>query len=81
MNLIDYTADLEIIVKYGGIELLTGFKKDVKADHLIHAIDSVNGLIVKDMETMIGKIIRSGDIEKWNTDFKKYTDKTYEGKI
>ena len=81
MNFVDYTANLEIIVMYGGIELLRGLKKDVKGDHLVHAIDVVNGWIVKDMETMILKIIQAGDIEKWNADFKKYTDKTYEGKI
>ncbi len=81
MNFVDYTADLVIIIEYGGVELLRSFKKDVKGDHLIHAVDLVNGNIVRSMEEMIKKIIAAGDTEIWNTDFKKYTDKTYEGKI
>ena len=81
MNFVDYTADLQVVVVYGGVELLRGIKKNVKGDHLIHAIDLVNGDIVTGMEEMIKKIIAAGDIEMWNTDFKKYTGKTYEGKI
>jgi len=80
MKFVDYIGDLEIIINYGGVELLRGFKKDVKGDHLIHGIDIVNGWIVTDMEGLYKKIIKAGDIEMWNTDFKKYTDKTYEGK-
>lgn len=81
MNFIDYTADLEVIVVYGGVELLRGYKKNVKGDHLIHAVDLVNGNIFTSMEEMVKKIIKAGDTEMWNTDFKKYTGKTYGGKI
>jgi hypothetical protein len=81
MSFLDEKGDLEVIINYGGIELLRGIKKDVKGASLIHAIDIVNGWIVKDMEIMIRKIIDAGDSARWNTDFKKYTDKTYEGKI
>jgi len=59
MNFIDYKGDLEISVNYGGKPLLKGIKTDVKGDHLIHALDVLNGEIITGMEELIKKITNS----------------------
>lgn len=65
MNFIDYKGNLEIIVNYGGEPLLKAVREDVKGDHLLHAIDILNGEIINGME----KILKT-KLSDWTSEFK-----------
>jgi len=73
MNFIDYKGNLEIIVNYGGEPLLKAVRDDVKGDHLLHAIDILNGEIINGMEQLIEKIKKAGS--KYSS-YKDFLDKT-----
>lgn len=73
MNFIDFKGNLEIIVNYGGEPLLKAVREDVKGDHLLHAIDILNGEIINGMEQLIEKIKKAGS--KYNS-YKDFLDKS-----